>query len=165
MRTYVWAGAPGTFRVEIAHVELRKGRLRARGTQIGVEEDAYELRYEVTEPTLHVEVVGRASMDVELEPGRDHFDLGYSPLFNSLPVLAHGLHRGGGALDFVMTWVSVPDLEIAESHQRYDPLSGEGLVRFVSGSFEAAIEFDRDGFVVHYPGLADRVHPAIDGII
>ena len=159
-RTLVWVGERGTFRVEIAHVELDGGRLRARGTQIAVEDDAYELRYELEEPRLHVEIVGRNSVAVELEPGRDHFDLAWSPLFNSLPVLAHGLHRGGSARDFVMTWVSAPDLQVSESRQRYDPLSGDGLVRFASGDFRADIEFDRDGFVVAYPGLAERVHPA-----
>ena len=158
-RTLVWAGAPGSFRVEIAHVEVEDGRLRARGTQIGVDEEPYELRYEVAEPRLRVEVVGREPLELELEAGRDHFDLGYSPLFNSLPVLPHGLHRGGEPREFVMTWVAVPELAVAASTQRYDPLSGDGTVRYSSGDYSADIDFDDDGFVVRYPGLADRVFP------
>ena len=38
---------------------------------------------------------------------------------------------------------------------RYEPL-GERRVRFSSGSFSADIEFDGDGFVVNYPGIARR---------
>lgn len=154
--TLVWSGSGGDFRTEVAHVETDGRRLRARGTQIGLDEGGYELRYELEEPHLRVEIVGGGSAELELDDGRDHFDLGYSPLFNSLPVLAHDLHRGGEALDFTMTWVSVPDLGVDESRQRYAPLDA-GTVRFTSGDFTADLVYDADGFVVHYPGLADRV--------
>jgi hypothetical protein len=46
-------------------------------------------------------------------------DLGLSPLFNSMPVLRHGPHGGGSADDFLMVWISVPDLSIHASPQRY----------------------------------------------
>ena len=83
-------------------------------------------------------------------------DLGLSPLFNSLPVLRDRLHEGGDARDYTMAWVAVPDLSVSRSSQRYVPL-GRGVVRFRSGTFSADIEFDSDGFVVRYPGLAERV--------
>jgi hypothetical protein len=83
-------------------------------------------------------------------------DLGFSPLFNSLPVLRDRLHEGGEARDYTMAWVGVPDLKVSESRQRYIPLEAH-VVRFRSGTFSADIEFDADGFVVRYPGLAERV--------
>src|SRR6266571_8511097 len=46
-------------------------------------------------------------------------DLGLSPLTNSMPVLRHGLLRGGGPVDLLMAWVSVPDLHVYPSRQRY----------------------------------------------
>ena len=49
-RTLVWRGLDAP-RMEIAHVELDAGSLRARGTQIGA---VYELRYEVEEPQLRL---------------------------------------------------------------------------------------------------------------
>jgi hypothetical protein len=156
---YVWAGPPGTFRVEIAHVERREGGLSARGTQIAVEDAPYELRYEVDEERLFVEVVGAKTLELGLD-GADFFDLESSPLFNSFPVVRHGLHRGGEPRDFVMAWISVPDLTISRSEQRYDPLRGEGLVGFSTGAFKAEIEFDDEGFVVDYPDLAERVYPS-----
>jgi hypothetical protein len=55
-----------------------------------------------------------------------------------------------------MAWVDVPSLELTRSEQRYEPIR-PGHVRFRSGSFTAEIEFDGDGFVVLYPGLAERL--------
>jgi hypothetical protein len=55
-----------------------------------------------------------------------------------------------------MTFVAVPSLEIFTSKQRYEPL-GEGVFRYRSGSFVADIEFDAEGFVTRYEGLAKRV--------
>jgi uncharacterized protein len=52
--------------------------------------------------------------------------------------------------------VNVPELFVERSAQRYVPLE-RGVVRYRSGSFSADIEFDADGFVVRYPGLAERV--------
>jgi uncharacterized protein len=146
-RTLVWRGLDEP-RMEIARAEPVDGGLSASGTQIGV---AYELRYELEPGRLRAEVVGGASIDVGLD-GADFFDLAASPLFNSLPVLG-GLDR---TKDFVMAFVDVPSLEVSRSEQRYEPLGG-GLIRYSSGSFVAEIEFDADGFVTHYEGLAERV--------
>jgi hypothetical protein len=149
----VWTGLDAV-RSEIAHVVVEDGKLRARGTQIGIEPEPYELRYEVYGDRLTVELVGGLQRDLGLG-GADWFDLGFSPLFNSFPVLAHGLHRGAAPRDYVMRWVEVPSLAVSLSEQRYEPL-GAGVVRFSSGSFAADVEFDEDGLVVRYPGLAAR---------
>jgi hypothetical protein len=147
-RTLVWRGIDEP-RMEIAHAELVAGELSARGTQIGV---SYELRYELEPGRLRAEVVDGPNIDVGLD-GADFFDLGFSPLFNSLPVLA-GLEE---ATDFVMTFVRVPSLEVFRSEQRYEPVS-DRVVRYRSDSFVADISFDDDGFVTHYEHLAQRVN-------
>lgn len=93
-------------------------------------------------------------------------DLGLSPLFNTMPVLRHGLHESGSrATDLLMVWISVPDLRVHPSRQRYTPLRPAGatsaLVLFEALSdeaiFRAEIEFDTTGLVVDYPGLATRI--------
>jgi hypothetical protein len=133
-------------------VELRgDGELVATGTQIGA---VYELRYRLEPGRLALEVVGQASLDVELGDA-DFFDLGWSPLFNSLPVLRDGLLEPGPPRDYVMRWIDVPSLDITRSEQRYDP-RGDNVVRFTAGDFAADITFDEDGFVVDYPGIARR---------
>jgi uncharacterized protein len=62
-----------------------------------------------------------------------------------------------------MAWVSVRDLAVIPSRQRYttvgDPPDGGRLVRYESlgSDFVADIAFDGDGLVVEYPALGRRV--------
>ena len=88
-------------------------------------------------------------------------DLAWSPLTNSMPVLRHGLLEGGGPVDFLMAWVSVPDLSLHVSRQRYTFLRKSGdisVVRYESESrdFVAEVTFDADGLVIDYPGIGRR---------
>ena len=90
-------------------------------------------------------------------------DLALSPLTNSMPVLRHGLLAGGGPVDFVMAWVSVPDLRVhrepAALHVRAGATATSSIVRYESGSrdFVAELVFDSDGLVISYPGIGHRV--------
>jgi hypothetical protein len=151
-RTLVWKGLDAV-RLEICRATVADRELRATGTQVGVEPEPYELRYALEPGRLRVEIVGGPAADLDLD-GTDYFDLEFSPLFNSLPVLEHRLDEGGEARDFVMSLVTVPDLAVSRSHQRYEPF-GPGLVRFRSGDFTAMLELDEDGFVTRYPNLAE----------
>ena len=138
--------------MEIAHVDFEGGEVRASGTQIGA---AYELRYALEPDHLELELVGQRTLEVRLGD-LDFFDLGLSPLFNSLPVWRDRLFEDGNARDYVMRFVTVPDLHVVESQQRYEPLGGRRL-RYRSGDFAAELDFDDDGLVVSYQGLAERV--------
>jgi hypothetical protein len=139
--------------MEVARIEVRGRDLRAEGTQLGA---TYDLRYRLEPRSLSLEVIGERSLEVELADA-DFFDLGWSPLFNSLPVLRDGLLREGAAAhDYVMRWIDVPSLEVSRSEQRYEPRGG-GVVRYSSGSFTADLSFDDEGFVLDYPGIARRV--------
>jgi uncharacterized protein len=149
-RTYAWIG-DGAPRMEVARVEQHGRRLTASGTQLGA---TYELRYRLEPQTLSLDLVGERSAEIALG-GADFFDLGWSPLFNSLPVIRDGLLHSATPRDYLMRWVEVPSLELSESRQRYEPL-GDARVRFRSGSFSAEIQFDSDGFVISYPGIACR---------
>jgi len=89
-------------------------------------------------------------------------DLALSPLTNSMPVLRQGLLEGGGPHDFLMAWVSVPDLAVHPSRQRYTFVRKSGdltVVRYESQSrdFVAELTFDAEGLVVSYPGIGRRV--------
>jgi hypothetical protein len=150
-RAVVWRGL-GEPRMEIAHVELGAEHVRASGTQIGV---VYELRYELEPGLLRLELVGERSLEVRLGE-LDFFDLGLSPLFNSLPVWRDGLLESGETRDYVMRFVAVPELSVFESQQRYEPLGGRRL-RYTSGDFTAVLDFDDDGIVDRYEHLAERV--------
>ena len=152
--TLAWAG-DGAVRIEVAHVERDGNVLTATGTQLGA---IYELRYRLGPAMLSLEVVGERSLELDLD-GADFFDLGWSPLFNSLPVIRDGLLDRCPPRDYVMRWIEVPSLDVSLSEQRYEPL-GNGIVRFSSGSFTADIEFDEAGFVTSYPGIGSRISSA-----
>lgn len=100
--------------------------------------------------------------DVEPLAGALDCDLGLSPLTNSMPILRHGLHEDGGPVDFLMAWVSVPDLAVHPSRQRYTFLRRESEARIVryesrGGNFVADLRVDDDGLVIDYPKLARRI--------
>jgi len=117
--------------------------------------------------TIRTEMKGFLALP---EPGGDiaeiseamDCDLGLSPLTNSMPVLRHGLLHGGGPLDFLMAWVSVPDLAVHASRQQYSFVrkrGGVAIVRYRSldSDFVADLSFDSDGLVVNYPGIGRRI--------
>jgi hypothetical protein len=155
-RTLVWRGLDEP-RLEVARVSIDGKTLRANGTQVGARPRPYELRYTLEPAHVSLEVVGERTLALGLPHWADFFDLGYSPVFNSLPVLENGVDE---IRDYVMAWVSVPDLEVRRSDQRYEPVR-PGVVRY-RGSHRPAtpyfdLELDDDGLVLLYPTLAERV--------
>jgi uncharacterized protein len=88
-------------------------------------------------------------------------DLGECPLTNTMPVLRRSLLQPSDPIDFVIAWVSVPDLSVRHSDQRYTFLEagpgGGAVIRYESGSLRADVRFDADGLVVDYPGLGRRL--------
>lgn len=181
----VWqsTGAAG---MEMAAVQLAAGSMSARGTVIATHPEPYVISYELETGTGYVTTsltisAWGSDWSRTLELRRRHDDVwiarpgGYlraldaaldcdlagSCLTNTMPVLRHGLHERTGAVEFLMAWISVPDLVVHTSHQRYTHLTrrpaGGAAVRFQSGSFAADLMVDGNGFVVDYPGLAERV--------
>jgi uncharacterized protein len=79
-------------------------------------------------------------------------------------VLRHSLLRSDGSMDFVMAWVSVPDLAVHRSPQRYSFVRAideeQSVVRFESladDGFKADITYDAEGLVLDYPGIGQRI--------
>jgi hypothetical protein len=84
-------------------------------------------------------------------------DLGGSVLFNTLPIRRLGLGRAPADLarQVTVAWVLVPGLVVVPAEQVYTSL-GPGRIRFASGTFTADLAVDPDGYVVRYPGIAER---------
>jgi uncharacterized protein len=180
-RLLVWRGLDA-WRAEAARARIEADRLGARGTQIGVDPEPYELRYELTTGAEFVtetltlrasgenwdrrlELVrhGDGSWTANGEPapeveGALDCDIANCPLTNTMPVLRDGLLREREPRDYDMAWIAVPELTVHRSLQRYEPM-GERHVRYVSrdGDFTSELEFDEDGFVVRYPQMAERL--------
>ena len=173
MTLLVWRGLE-EWLAESCEVALDGDRLHARGVQLGAEPHPYRADYELTTgadwvtESLLVSCAGRR-LDLIRAPdgswlangdplpdvqGALDCDLAFSPLTNFMPAR----RLTGDVADHVMAWVSLPDLGVRRSEQRYEAL-GPGRVRFVEldGDFTADLELDEDGFVVRYPRLAERV--------
>jgi uncharacterized protein len=97
-------------------------------------------------------------------------DLGLSPLTNFMPIRRHHLHEAAGEAAFLMAWVSVPDLGLHASAQRYEHLRMEprgAVVRFTDEGmfkgFSSELELDPDGLIRTYPDLAGRVEAGSGG--
>ncbi len=175
-RVLVWRGLD-EWTAESAEVTLEGDRLQARGVQIGADPSGYRLTYELdtaeryvtTRLSVRAEGDGwsrslelrrnqegewRADgepVDLDLAGALD-CDLALSPLTNFMPIK----RDAGGPEDYVMAWVSVPDLQVHRSEQRYEPIA-DGRVRFSSPGFTADLDLDDDGFVAYYPGIAERL--------
>jgi hypothetical protein len=181
MRALVWHGLE-EWLAEHAQVDVLDDGILATGVQLGVEPQPYRLDYLLDVPhgwitrRLEIEASGagwRRALVLEHD-GAGHWtansealddvtgaldcDLAFSPLTNLMPVRRSALHERGGSEEFVMAWVSVPDLRVHASPQRYEHVR-PGIVRFaeLDGDFTAELELDADGLVVRYPRLAERV--------
>ena len=172
-RLLVWRGLD-EWLTEACELTLSGDRLAARGVQLGAEPHPYRVDYElqtganwVTE-RLQVRC-GERSLDLaraadgtwtangEPQPQVDgalDCDLAFSPLTNFMPAR----RLAGEPADHLMAWVSVPDLAVLRSEQRYEPIDAR-TVRFIGldSDFTADLELDEDGLVVRYPRLAERV--------
>ncbi len=101
-------------------------------------------------------------LDLAAVAGALGCDLGRSPPTDLMPVRRHDVHRRPGAVTFLMAWVSVPDLAVHPSRQRYTFVRREPTARIVryeslDGTFVAEVSFDDEGVVLDYPGIARRM--------
>ena len=100
--------------------------------------------------------------DPSLVQGALDCDVAHSPVTNSMPVLRHRMLTEPGSHDFLMAWVSLPDLAFRPSRQRYvaaRDVARTSIVRYVSldSTFKADVTFDPDGVVIDYPQLGRRL--------
>lgn len=118
--------------------------------------------------TLNRTEDGYWMLDTRSGGGRAEFngaldvDLGYSPLFNALPIRRLGLHRHPGDRELPMVYVALPSLEVSVVDQRYRTVSalddqGHAVINFSSTGASADLVVDADGMVLDYPGLATRI--------
>ena len=176
-RLLIWRGLD-EWRAEVTHVQIDDDRLSAQGTQLGAH--PYRLDYRLVTGAgfvaerlelslLHEDRLRRLSIvrdpdgswtaDDRPLPDLDgalDVDVLASPVFNSTPFLRHAMGAGGEARDLVMAFVTVPELSVKRSEQRYTPLGG-GRVNYASGDFSADIHFDDDGLVRVYEDYLERV--------
>lgn len=86
-------------------------------------------------------------------------DVIFSPFFNALPIRRTGLYKKGQAISLPVVYVRVPELTVETVTIDYssDASNPGAGIKLKSPVAETTITVDDDGFILDYPGLAERI--------
>ena len=84
-------------------------------------------------------------------------DMVFSPFFNALPIRRTGLHRTAESMTLPVVYVYLPDLTVAAAEITYTGAGTGAGIKLQSPVAATTVVVDDDGFIVDYPGLAERI--------
>jgi uncharacterized protein len=84
-------------------------------------------------------------------------DVVFSPFFNALPIRRLGLHEQADSVALPMVYVNVPDMTVSVATVSYTSQGGLDGIKLRSPVADTTVRVDADGFIVDYPGLAERI--------
>lgn len=94
-------------------------------------------------------------------------DVVFSPFFNALPIRRTGLYRRADAVTLPVVYVNLPDLTVISTTSSYSSTpqssdsgpapAGTHAITVSTPGAHTTITVDADGFIVDYPGLAERI--------
>jgi uncharacterized protein len=114
-----------------------------RHISISRDEEGYWM---VESPTTHLRSTFGGALDV---------DVVLSPFFNTLPIRRYGLQAGSEDLQVPVVYVNLPDLSVVEASLTYS--SGGDGIHVLSPVSTSSVKVDANGFILDYPGLAERI--------
>jgi hypothetical protein len=82
-------------------------------------------------------------------------DMVFSPFFNALPLRRLGLHTKSESVTVPVVYVTLPDFAVNAATIAYS--SGSDGIKVHSPVAETTMTVDADGFILDYPGLAERI--------
>jgi hypothetical protein len=82
-------------------------------------------------------------------------DVIFSPFFNALPIRRTGLHQRNDSVTCPVVYVRVPELSVDPAMISYS--SAPAGIKLHSPVAETTIRVDAEGFILDYPGLAERI--------
>ncbi|GAT08823.1 putative glycolipid-binding domain-containing protein [Mycolicibacterium novocastrense] len=82
-------------------------------------------------------------------------DVIFSPFFNALPIRRTGLYERTDSISCPVVYVRLPDLTVETAVISYS--SAEDGIKLHSPVADTTISVDSDGFILDYPGLAERI--------
>ena len=96
----------------------------------------------------------RASYD-----GARDVDVVFSPFFNALAIRRVGLHRQADTVTLPMLYVWLPELTVSAATVSYSSTGAGNLaeIKLKSPVADTTVIIDADGFILDYPGLAERI--------
>jgi uncharacterized protein len=84
-------------------------------------------------------------------------DLVFSPFFNALPIRRLGLHERADSITLPMVYVRVPEMVVTADTVSYTSEGRPDGIKLRSPIANTIVRVDADGFIVDYPGLAERI--------
>ena len=174
-------------RMESARVQVTGGRVKAYGRMVAAETPShpafsasYDLITDDAGATKRLSLtVTLAERERQLSIARDEenmwlvqehsgqssrsafdgaldVDVIFSPFFNALPIRRTGVYReNGGSVTVPVIYLRVPDLSLDVSTISYTS-EADGITVH-SPVAQTRVQVDSDGFILDYPGLAERI--------
>ena len=86
-------------------------------------------------------------------------DVVFSPFFNALPIRRTGIYRQPESLTLPVVYLRLPDLSVELEHISYSSADVDikDGIKVVSPVADTVVTVDDDGFILDYPGLAERI--------
>ncbi len=86
-------------------------------------------------------------------------DVVFSPFFNALPIRRTGLYQRADSVSLPVVYVWLPELTVKSQTISYASTGADGgdSIKLLSPVADTTITVDSDGFIVDYPGLAERI--------
>ncbi|BCP13367.1 hypothetical protein MINTM021_02760 [Mycobacterium paraintracellulare] len=84
-------------------------------------------------------------------------DVEFSPFFNALPIRRLGLHEQAASVTLPVVYVNVPEMSIIADTVSYSSAGSRGEIKVHTLIADTTVSVDDEGFIVDYPGLAERI--------
>ncbi|BBX41203.1 hypothetical protein X011_02185 [Mycobacterium tuberculosis variant microti OV254] len=84
-------------------------------------------------------------------------DVVFSPFFNALPIRRLGLHEHADTTTLPMVYVNVPEMSVTPATVSYASEGRLDGIKLRSPVADTTVSVDADGFILDYPGLAERI--------
>jgi hypothetical protein len=82
-------------------------------------------------------------------------DVIFSPFFNALPIRRTGLYQRSESVALPVVYLRLPELSVEAATISYS--SAADGIKLHSPAAETTVTVDSDGFILDYPGLAERI--------
>lgn len=84
-------------------------------------------------------------------------DVVFSPFFNALPIRRLGLHEKTESVTLPVVYVNLPEMSVTADVVSYASSGGLDGIKLRSPVADTIVRVDEEGFIVDYPGLAERI--------